>query len=203
METNLSKFFCQVLSELMVTVGKKLAQEQRKLYGNWAVGICRSHKVENHSAARSLVLLALNLLPASDDLVIAREMASELLKVIGSEDKDPTDMSETFLVINHSTKNVIATMMMQLVEFSIADLDWAVSRLKAVSTFGHEFASPNGNIQFGERLPGLLLEEAIYSRSEALVDVMSSFTEMNLKGIFLVNITLKPRELSALCSKPL
>lgn len=164
----------------MLTIGKTLVHEQRKSYGNWAVGICRSNTIENPNAARSLVSLAINLLPASDDLVVAHDMASELLKVIGSEEKDPIEISETFPVIGHSTKNVIATMLMQLFEFSITDLDWAVSRLKAVS-FHHEFASLKGNIQFGERLPGLLLEEAIYSRSEALVNVMSPFTEMNLK----------------------
>lgn len=166
-----------------MTIGKTLVHEQRKSHGNWAVCMCRSNTIENPNAARSLVSLAINLLPAPDDLVVAHDMASELLKVLGSEEKDPIELSETFPVIGHSTKNVIATILMQLFEFSISDLDWAVSRLKAMSSFHHEFVSLKGNIQFGERLPGLLLEEAIYSRSEALVDVMSSFTEMNLKGI--------------------
>jgi len=176
------RFLCQVISELILTIGKTLPHEQQRSYGTWAVDICRSKAIENPNAARSLISLTIYLIPAPDDLVVAHDMASELLKVVGSEDRDPIEISEAFPVISHSTKNVIATMLMQLFEISIADLDWAASRLKAFSAYHHEFPNLKGNIQYDERSPGLLLEESIYSRSEALVNVMSSFTEMKLKG---------------------
>lgn len=171
-----------MLSELISRVGKSLPNEQRKHYGNWAVGLCRSKAIRNPSAARSLASLAIYLLPAPDDLIVAHDIGSELLKVVGSEDKDPIEISVTFPIIGHSTKNVLATMLLQLFEISIADLDWALSRLKDFSVFRLEFAGVKGNIHLAERHPGLVLEETMYSRSEALVNLMSSFTEMNLKG---------------------
>lgn len=150
------------------------------------MGICRSSSIEHPSAARTVAGLVIYLMPAPNDLIVARDMASELLKVMGSEDKDPEEISETFPIINNSTKNAIAAMLIQVVDSCIVELDWSVSKLKAISIVNLEFIGLKKQHQFGERLPGLKLEEALHSRSEALAYLLSSFLEMNLKGMLCI-----------------
>ncbi|XP_026659001.2 Fanconi anemia group I protein homolog isoform X2 [Phoenix dactylifera] len=171
----------EVLAELIVIMEKKLPRQQKTYHGNWAGGICRSSSIENPNAARSVAGLAIYLMPAPNDLIVAHDMALELLKVMGSEDKDPEEISETFPIINHSTKNAISAMLIQVVECCMVELDWSVSKLKAISIVNLEFIGLKKKHQFGERLPGLKLEEALHSRSEALAYLLSSFLEMNLK----------------------
>ncbi|EHA8589521.1 Fanconi anemia group I protein [Cocos nucifera] len=173
--------FSKVLAELIVIIEKKLPRQQRTYHGMWAAGICRSSSIENPNAARSVAGIVIYLMPAPNDLIVAHDIASELLKVMGSEDKDPEEISETFPIINHSTKNEIAAMLIQVVESCMVELDWSVSKLKAISFVNLGFIGLKKKHQFGERLPGLKLEEALHSRSEALAYLLSFFVEMNLK----------------------
>nr|XP_029120442.1 Fanconi anemia group I protein [Elaeis guineensis] len=171
----------EVLAELIVIIEKKLPNQQRTYHGTWAAAICRSSSIENPNAARSVAGLVIYLMPAPNDLIVAHDMASELLKVVGSEDKDPEEISETFPIINHSTKNAIASMLIRVVESCMVELDWSISKLRAMSIVNLEFIGLRKKHQFGERLPGLKLEEALHSRSEALAYLLSCFLELNLK----------------------
>ncbi|CAL9136638.1 unnamed protein product [Musa textilis] len=171
----------EVLAELLLIVGKKLPPAQRNSHGNWAVSVCQSKKVENSSAAQNVLLLAIHLLPAPTDLNVARDMASELLKVMGSEDKDPEHRSVKYPVINRSTRNAIATIILRVAESCIVDLEWAVSKVKAISAGNHVQPDLRKNLQFAENLHGLCLQEVLYVRSESLVYLLSSFVEMKLK----------------------
>lgn len=134
--------------------------------------------IESPNAARSVLDLAIHLVSSQYDLILAHEIASELVKVIGSEDKEPIELSEAFAIVNYSTKTAIASVLLQLVEQSLTDLDWSTSKLKSY-TISYQEARVSG-----ERSNGSVLEESLYSRTEALVNLLSSFTEMNLNGMF-------------------
>lgn len=119
-------------------------------------------------------------------MVFLQEISSELLKVMGSEEKDPLETSETFPIINHSTKNALSTFLIQVFESSLIELDWTLLKIKAILTVSNESASFGKSQQSGERPNGLELEEALFSRSQSIVHLLSSFAEMNLTGNFLI-----------------
>ncbi|XP_077218685.1 fanconi anemia group I-like protein [Tasmannia lanceolata] len=171
----------EVLSDMVLMIGIKLPGKLKNSQGAWAVHICRTSRVVNSRAARSVVALAIHLRSSPDDLMVSHEMASELLKVMGSEETAPVEKSETYPIINHSTGNTIASMLLQLIESVIVDLDWAISKLKALSAISHKSIEIDKNDHCGDKSPGLILEEALYSRSEALVNLLSCFAEMSLK----------------------
>ncbi|XP_058083253.1 uncharacterized protein LOC131231163 isoform X2 [Magnolia sinica] len=171
----------EVVSEMMLMIGNKLSCKLRNFYGSWAVCICKSNSTVNSRAAQRVVALVIYLSSPPNDLMVAQDMASELLKVIGSDERDALQKSEIYPVINHSTENAIATMLLQFIESVLVDVDWAIKKLKAFSNIGHEIINLDNSDPCGERAPGLILEEALYSRSEALVNLLSSFAEMSLK----------------------
>lgn len=164
-------------------IGNKLPCKLRDSLGGWAVCICSSSEAANAKAARSILALPVYLRSPPNDLVVAQDMASELLTVFGSEERDPVEKSESYPIINHSTKPAIASLLLQFIESIIADLDWAISKSKALSATSHEITDIGNSDDHGAKAPGLVLEEALYSRSEALVNLFSSFAEMSLKGI--------------------
>ena len=65
-----------------------------------------------------------------------------------------------------------------LIEPVIVDLDWALLKLK--SYFAQTYHVRDGDT--GGASAVLQLEESLYPRSEALVEMLSCFIEMNLKG---------------------
>lgn len=160
-------------------MGNNLPKERRSSLGAWALHICKSSDIANSKIARSVFYLVLSLSPPPNDLVIAQDMATELLKVMGSEGSTPLTKSETYPLINHSTKLVIASSMLQMIESFVVDMDWFTAKLKTYSA-----ATRKGILlgQNGEQAPGLALEETLQSRAEAVVKVLSSFFLMNLKG---------------------
>ncbi|OVA13446.1 Fanconi anemia group I protein [Macleaya cordata] len=172
----------EVLSDMLLMIGNKLPHNLRNFHGAWAIGICRNSIVENPKATKSLVALAMYLSSPPNDLKVAHDMASELLKVIGSEGTDPMEKSETYPIINCSTKSAIASTLLQLIDSVIGDVDWAITKLKAFSatTYGNAGLDQH---EEGEKSPGLVLEEAVYSRSEALVNLLSCFAHMNLNDL--------------------
>nr|CAD1833283.1 unnamed protein product [Ananas comosus var. bracteatus] len=170
----------EVLSELISNIGRKLPPKQRNSHGIWASRICRNKAVEHPSAARGLVALAFYLLPSPNDMVFLQEISSELRKVMGSEDKEPLETSDTFPIINHSTKNALSTFLIQVFESSLIELDWTLLKIKAILTVSNESTSLGKSQQSGERPNGLELEEALFTRSELIVHLLSSFAEMNL-----------------------
>ncbi|KAK8947102.1 hypothetical protein KSP39_PZI006391 [Platanthera zijinensis] len=170
-----------VVSELFLIIWRTMPFEQRKIHGMWMMNACKNRKIVNPKLAQNMISLALHLMPSPGDLTASQDIASELLQVIGSEEKDPVDISRTYPFVNSLTKGAVAAALFHVIESCLVDLDWSVSKLKSVSVFKHEFDQPTRNHQIPERLPGVIFEEAVHSRSEALVSVLSFFADMNLK----------------------
>ncbi|KAL8484955.1 hypothetical protein ACS0TY_027311 [Phlomoides rotata] len=168
----------EILCDMALMIGKKLPEERRNLVGFWATQICKSCDVSNSKVAKCLVFVAVTLSSPPTDLVIAQSMAEELLQVVGSEKVGPLDISETFHVINKSTRASIASTILQLIESFIVDMEWITVRLKTYHTATQKGVSSN---QTGRVAPELAVEEILYSRAEAIVKVLSHFFAMNLK----------------------
>ncbi|KAF5185291.1 Fanconi anemia group i protein-like protein [Thalictrum thalictroides] len=170
----------EVLSDIVLMLGNKLPCNVMNYNGAWAGRMCRASTLENSKGAKSLVTLAIYLSSPPNDLIAAQEMASELLKVMGSEENDPVEISETYPIINHSTWNVVGSTLLHLVESIIADMSWCITKLKAFSLSNR---GAFGIDQHGheEESPALIMEEALYVRSEALVNLLSYFAQMKLK----------------------
>ncbi|XP_043711857.1 Fanconi anemia group I protein isoform X2 [Telopea speciosissima] len=166
----------EVLLDMTLMMGNKLPCKLRNYHGAWAIDICKSNTIMNSKTAKSVVAFAICLSLPPNDLIVAQDMAAELLKVNGSGESDPVKKSETYPLINHSTKNAIGSSLLQLIESVVLDLDWAVRKLKASFAITQRCLD-----QYGEKAPGLILEEAVYLRSEALVNLLSFFVVMNLK----------------------
>lgn len=176
--------FCspQVVSEIVLMIANALPYKLRNAYGAWVVNICRECSIKNSKAVKSIVALVVNL-RAFDDIGVAQDFASELVKVIGSEDMDPVEKSEKFPIINRSTVSSISLLVLKLLQSTITDLGWAVEKLKVLTTLGYRESTEVDREDFCHKKSTLpILEDAIYSRSEAVVHLLSSFAEMNLKG---------------------
>ena len=173
--------YYQILCDMVLMIGKKLPEERRNLVGSLATKLCRRSDVSNSKVAKCLVFIAVTLTSPPADMVIAENMAAELVQVLGSEDTDPVDESETFPIIRKSTSAAISTTILQSVDSSIADMDWIAIRLKTCYMATQKGISFN---QTGKEAPELAVEEVLYSRAEAVVKVLSHFVAMNLKGTY-------------------
>ncbi|KAL0376430.1 UNVERIFIED_CONTAM: Fanconi anemia group I protein [Sesamum calycinum] len=104
----------EILCDIVLMIGNKLPEERRNLVGSCVTRICKSSHVSNSKVAKSLVLAAVTLSSPPADLDVAQNMAAELLRVVGSEDTDPLDISETFPVINKLTDAAIVSTILQI-----------------------------------------------------------------------------------------
>ncbi|KAI8012435.1 hypothetical protein LOK49_LG06G03291 [Camellia lanceoleosa] len=154
----------EILCDIVMMIGIKLPGERRNILGAWATQICKSNNIANSKVAKSVVSLALCLSSPPHDLVVAQEMATELIKVMGLETSDPLEMSEMYHVINHSTCTTTASSVLQLIESVIADMDRIIMKMKMCL----------------KHALGFTLEETLYSRTEAVVTVLSFFMVMKL-----------------------
>lgn len=163
-------------------ISNKLPEEQRNLVGNWAKCICKTSKTSNPKAAKSIVSIAILLTSPPNDLIIAEDMATELLKVLGSESErgDSQVTLDAYSIINRSTSAPLASLLLDLVESVIHETEWVIMKLKIYSLPSVRAVLVNQN---GEKDTRLALEETLYSRAEAVVKVLSSFVKMNLKGM--------------------
>ncbi|KAL2470368.1 hypothetical protein Adt_38504 [Abeliophyllum distichum] len=168
----------QILCDITAMIGNKLPEERKNLVAMWAIRICKNSDVTNSKVAKSLVSLAVSLSSPPNDLLVAQEMAAELSKVTGSDNSEPLEKSETFLVINKSTDDAIASTLLQSVESTIVDMDWIITRLNTYYTATRKGIPLH---QTGMFASGSVLEETLYSKAEALVKVLSFFVAMNLK----------------------
>ncbi|KAJ9699622.1 hypothetical protein PVL29_005473 [Vitis rotundifolia] len=168
----------EILCDIVMMIGNKLPCKWRIFHGAWAVRICNTSGITNSKVAKNLVELAICLSSPPDDLILAQEMAKELLKVMGSESSNPLETSETYAIINHSTTSAVASSILEFIESVIVDMDWATAKLKTFSPVTLETTSLDLN---GGHAPAFSLEETLYSRAEALVRVLSSFVLMNMK----------------------
>lgn len=160
-------------------IGDKLPSKWRNFNGVWAHRICNTNGITNVKVAKSMIKLAICLSSPPDDLILAQEMAKELLKVMGSESSNPLETSETYAIINQSTTSAVASSILEFIESVIFDLDWATAKLKTFSPVTQKTISLDLN---GEHASSLHWEETLYSRAEGLVRVLSSFVLMNMRG---------------------
>lgn len=170
----------QVLCDIMSMITNKLPCQLRNSHGSWATQICKSKGIKDSKVARSLVLLAVQLSLPPDDLIFAQDVAIELCKVAGSASDDPVEMSESYPVINKYTSIAVIICILQSVEAVLCDVDWAIKKLKELSLSSQNRNKMNeGELALDVRL---VLEDNLFSRSEAVVRVLSSFALMTLKG---------------------
>lgn len=165
---------------MILMLGSKLPSDTRDYNGAWVVQRCRESALENPKAAKSLVALAVYLSSPPNDLVAAQGIASELLIVTGSENSNPVENSETYPIINRTTGNAVASSLLNLIESVVVDLTWCITKQKALfvnarRSFGADQHSHE------ESSHVLVMEEALYTRSEALVNLLSFFAKMSLK----------------------
>ncbi|KAL5701318.1 hypothetical protein ACHQM5_026665 [Ranunculus cassubicifolius] len=174
----------EVISNMILMLGSKLPCNIRNYYGSWAVEMCKSCTLENPKATKSLMELAIGLSSPPNDLIAAQDMASELLKVNGLEGSNPLEVSETYPIINRSTSNTVSSSLLHLAESTIADVSWCITKLKAllaISRGGFGISIDQRHSQSQSKSPALIMEEALYMRSEALVNLLSFFAQMSLK----------------------
>ncbi|KAF3779321.1 hypothetical protein EJ110_NYTH22786 [Nymphaea thermarum] len=156
--------YFQVLLDIALLLGKILPCSLANSIGEWANHMCRTTNLANPKASESLSAIAIYLSSSPNDLAIACDMASELLKVIGTEEEEPIKETKVYLTINNLTGNAVATLILYSMEYFIVDLEWAVLKWKTVW-----------------RDSSLHLEAALCARAEAVVSLASQFAEMNLK----------------------
>ncbi|XP_055818329.1 uncharacterized protein LOC129887305 isoform X2 [Solanum dulcamara] len=170
----------EVLCDIIMLISNKLPEERRNLVGNWAKCICKTSKASNPKFAKSIVSIAILLSSPPNDLIIAEDMAAELLKMVGSESEmgDSQVTLDAYSIINKSTSAPLASLILDLVESVIIDTEWVIMKLKIYSLPNMRAVLVNQN---GEKDTRLALEETVYSRAEAVVKVLSSFIKMDLK----------------------
>ncbi|XP_059632748.1 uncharacterized protein LOC132275304 [Cornus florida] len=167
----------EILCDIVALIGNNLHCERRNFLGAWAARICKGSQISNSKFAKNVVTIAVCLSSPPNDLVVAQDIAKELLKVMGSESSSSLETSETYPIINHSTVTPVASSILQLIESVFIDIDWAIMKLKSYSVSEKGMSLS----QSREVAPGLALEEVLYSRTEAVVKVLSSFVLMHLK----------------------
>ncbi|GMH08297.1 hypothetical protein Nepgr_010137 [Nepenthes gracilis] len=174
-------FFCevQILCDIVLVVGDKLPKECRSFLAEWVVSMCKNSSIKDPKVAKCLAMLASCLKPPPDDLLLAEAMALEMLNLTRSEQLKPLKISEEYPIINQWTAAAVASPILQLVESVIGDMQWATVKLKTSSAIAKGRSSL---VQNGEMALLSALEEAVYSRAEAVVKVLSPFMGMSLKA---------------------
>ncbi|CAK7333380.1 unnamed protein product [Dovyalis caffra] len=169
----------EIISDMLLMIGEKLPCKWRNSLGAWSIQVCKGNVIKNSKVARSVVALAICLSSPPSDLIVAQDMAKELLKVTGSETSDNTsDVSESYSIVNQSTSTSIISCLQKLMEAIIVDIDWAIKKLKTFTLVSQK------SIHFSqkeEQVTGLEYENNLYSRAEAVVKVLSCFVLTNLK----------------------
>ncbi|KAK8573012.1 hypothetical protein V6N12_029051 [Hibiscus sabdariffa] len=167
----------EILCDIMLMIGHKLPSKWTNPHGAWAIHMCKTNDTTNSGIAKSMVRLAINLSSPPTDMLVAQDMLMELLKFIGSNNSNSSQVSE-YLVINQSTAGAIASCLLQITDTDIIDMDWSTKKLKTASQVAHKTIHQKQN---GECYSGFAFEENVYSRVKAVVELLSSFVLMSLK----------------------
>lgn len=153
-----------------------------KHFGSWAESNCKSLKVTYNGAAKALLRICMCLIPPPDDLILAQTLSQELLKVIGTDEQEPIEISGMFHTINTSTKNCIAGLLLQHLETVLTDAEWLIAKLKL-------YPSTKISDLFVDVLPQphfeasrLESEIALHKRLESIVVVLANFVQMSSSG---------------------
>lgn len=171
----------QILCNITMSIGTKLSGERRRSVGDWALHICKSCDVKNFKIARSVFNLVFSLSPYPNNLVVAEDVAKELLKVMGSDTSSPLTKSETYPLIQHSTETAAVSSVLHMIEPVVVDMDWFATKLKSYLAANQKGIMLDEN---DRQAPALALEEIFYMTAEAIVKVLSPFLAMSLKGMF-------------------
>lgn len=163
--------------------GEKLPCKLRNVHGAWALRICKEKEITNSKVAKSVVTLAISLSLPPNDLIISQGMATEILKVLGSEMREPSKVSDVYPLINESTCIAINSCILHMIEVTIIDMDWAIKNLKMFYSVTQKSTHLTQN---GEIARGLAFEENVYSRAEEMVKILACFVLMSLKGTYTV-----------------
>ncbi|GMI64607.1 hypothetical protein like AT5G49110 [Hibiscus trionum] len=166
----------EILCDIVLMIGHKLPSKWTNPHGAWAIHMCKTNNTTNSGIAKSMIRLAINLSSSPTDLLVVQDMLKELLKFIGSNNSNSSQVSE-YLVINQSTASAIASCLLQITDTVIIDMDWSTKKLKTASQVAHKTIHQSQN---GECCSGFAFEENVYSRVKAVVELLSSFVLMSL-----------------------
>lgn len=175
-------YIFQILCDITMSIGTKLSGERRRSLGDWALHICKSCDVKSSKIVKSVFHFVFLLSPSPNDLVVAQDVAKELLKVMGSDTSSPLAKSETYPLIQQPTETTVASSVLHMIEPIVIDMDWFATKLK------YYLGANQKSIMLDEndrQAPVLALEEIFYMTAEAIVKVLSPFLSMSLKGMFL------------------
>lgn len=171
----------EVLAKLVLLLGQKLPLSMMKKQAVWVTRICKETSVSNVGVALALAALALSLNVPPEDLNFARGLSSELLKVMGFEESQPQESSLNYPIMDSTTKNTLAGLLLQHGEKVLKDVEWLVTKIK---TF-----KPVRRTETRSTIAGFLaaprraqLEEMLYTRMEAVVLMLSDFCTLTLPG---------------------
>ncbi|KAF3456246.1 hypothetical protein FNV43_RR00896 [Rhamnella rubrinervis] len=168
----------EIVCRMISMIGEKLPCELRKVHGAWALHVCKDKEITNTKVAKSVVTLAISLSLPPNDLSLCRDMATEVLKVIGSEGQEPSKVSDVYPLINESTSIAINSCILHMIEVTIVDMDWAIKKLKMFYSVTQKSTHLRQN---GEIAHGLAFEENVNSRAEEVVKILACFVLMSLK----------------------
>ena len=147
----------------------------------WVANLCKEKSVSNAGAASALVGLALSLKNPPEDLTLARGFSLELIKVMGFDESQSQDSSLNYPIIDSATKTALAGLLLQIGEKVLKDMEWLVTKIKTVKPV-RRTETRNTMAGFLATPRRLQLEEAFYTRMEAMVLVLSDFCTMTLAG---------------------
>ncbi|KAK4742659.1 hypothetical protein SAY87_000660 [Trapa incisa] len=169
----------EVICDLILKFGKKLPSMYRNHHGSWAHEICKSNHIKNPKVAKNVVTTSILLSSPPDDAIIVQALSEELTKYSNSEKSHQMEASESYPIINKFTYVILISCLLRIIEAFIADIDWAVKKLKLLSpSMGSRTCfglSGEMALDFG-----LVFEKHLYSRSEAVAKALSSFVLMRL-----------------------
>ncbi|KAH7446648.1 hypothetical protein KP509_01G066800 [Ceratopteris richardii] len=171
----------EVLSGMVLGLGSRLQSQHMKSFGSWAEEVCKVLKLTFNGAAKALIKMALCLLPPPNDLHLAQSFSQELLKVMGTDEQEPIEISGVYHVINTSTKNCIAGTVLQHAENVLFDADWFISKLKLSPISKADILSESFS-QSQNESSRIEAETTLHKRLENLVLCLANFVQMNLTG---------------------
>lgn len=181
MDSSVFIFWTQVLCDMILKFGKKLPGMYGNHHGSWAHEICKSNRIKNPKVAKSVATVSIFLSSPPNDVTVAQALSEELSKFSNSVTSNQMEVSESYPIINKFTSVILISCLLQVIEAFIADIDWVVKKLKALSlpTEKQTCFVLQGEPAHGI---GLVFEKHLYSRSEAVAKVLSSFVLMRLNG---------------------
>ncbi|CAI0467309.1 unnamed protein product [Linum tenue] len=179
----------EIVCDMISIIGTKLPCQWRKPHGAWAITLCKTQPVRNPKVARTILELSLRLTSSPEDLNFAQDLTKELLK-FNPLDKDSQleeaeASSDRYPILNTATSSAVTACILQAIEADIAEMDWAVKKLKTLTLMDqksiHLPATKDTDDDELHSSSRAAFENRLHSKAEAVVKVLSSFVLMRLK----------------------